>query len=260
MRITLVGTLVALCLAGASPAHADEMRSLPLTSLQPADGLSVVADDYPLAKDEQMLDFVVDTPFASPKPSQLVLEVASQNIPGQDGTLANDFQEDYNVIYPSDAFPTVYKFRTAYYDAWLGTPGVHYWQIYATVYDFSSGCDPCHYTTPTRTITVMPRPTPAAPVPAPATQQPTTQQPTTEPPIQQPTSTAKRYVLYLGVAVRRAKAYIKSHRNARNPTAKCRKVSSGNAVCTVRWKSRGHRRSARLDVIHDKYGYTVQPR
>jgi hypothetical protein len=164
--LCLVVSLVSVVAGG--PANAQvptEQRPLPVSSLAPAEGHVQQESSYPYATDAEAVEFFVDTSLPQGSFRSLVIEVSTQNIEGQDGTLAQDFQVDFRPVYPSDAFPTQYRARTYTFTPWVGTPGTYYWQAYYTLYDFSQNCSPCLYETPVRTITISPRPQPSPPAP-----------------------------------------------------------------------------------------------
>lgn len=136
--------------------------------LSPAEGHQRTASSYPRATDAEMFDFFIDTDTPTGPSRYLVVEVSTQNAQGQDGTLADDFRVDFNVVSPSDAYPTQFRSRTPTSAAWLGAPGTYYWQFNWTYYNSSSGCSPCVYVTPIRSITIAAKPSaPSSPPPAP---------------------------------------------------------------------------------------------
>jgi hypothetical protein len=165
----LVLVLLGIAVLRAAPVEAADARSLRFNQLSPADGHQHLASSWPHATDAEMFDFLVDTDFLSgyAYSKYLKLEVATRNVQGQDGTLADDFRVSYDMAYPSDAYPTQYKSRTRTSSAWLGVPGTYYWQFHLDYYNTSSGCSPCAYVTPVRSITITAKPT-AGPSPAPS--------------------------------------------------------------------------------------------
>jgi Excalibur calcium-binding domain len=88
------------------------------------------------------------------------------------GPFSYSTQVDNIALGKSDANPSHYSRRTSTAASWLSIPGTYYWQASRT--QFSSGCNPCIYVTPVRTITITPRSsppsgpaTPVAPTPTP---------------------------------------------------------------------------------------------
>jgi hypothetical protein len=247
--VLCIGAL--LLLLAPSAAFADTVRSMPLNDLQPADGLTRVASSYPSATDAEMFDFVVDTPM-TPAPTQVVIEVSTSNLPGQDGTLADDFRQDFRVAYRSDAYPTRYSARTRTYDGWLAKPGTYYWQAYATVYDYASGCNPCQYLTPVRTITITPKPAPP-PTPTPP--------PTTPPGGPAPTGGGSTdYFMTLSNARTYVRGIIKKS-TSHTPSAltyKCRRLDFSTFRCQPAWVDKKWVYAGMLNLIDE--GDTIRYR
>jgi hypothetical protein len=254
MTRTVVAAIAAVFLFPSAQSLAAETKPWDVTPTSPASGGTYRAVAAPIS-------FEFTSSIKGMR--TMAIEVSTQNVPGQDGTLANDFQVDFFLPFESDAYPGTYRAVSHGGPAnwWTNVPGTYFWQVTGTCY---TGCSATtttlidnnpnypvtnldSYRSPVFTYTVgTPPPQPVVPaVPLPSPTQ---------------TPAARRYVLYLDVAARRAKAYAVKHNHAKKPTARCRKVSSGNAVCTVKWKSRGKRRSLSVDVIYDESGYWVQPR
>ena len=156
-RISIVmGTLVAgiTLLATATAASAscgngvyDETMSI--TASSPTDGTSMVASEVSLIK------FSIRTPVHN---ASIALEVATQNVPGQDGTVADDFRKDFLLMSESDADPDLYTATASSVGPtwWTNTPGTYYWQTHAVVGSTSpTGQVECHmYKTPAYTLTI----------------------------------------------------------------------------------------------------------
>ncbi len=118
--------LVALLGCGVLTAPSLAVEPLPVTSVSPADGATIPVPSGPVP-----FELVSSTPGLW----NVSVEVATQNIPGQDGSLANDFQVDFFSLFRSDAFPTVYRGQSGYVAGgywWNSAPGTYYWQIHAT--------------------------------------------------------------------------------------------------------------------------------
>jgi hypothetical protein len=69
---------------------------------------------------------------------------------------------------------------------------------------------------------------------------------------------APTYFLSLSAASTQAKSYVRRRRHAQRPTATCKREAPETVVCTVRWRSKGQRRSLSVDVWRDADGYNVQ--
>ena len=103
------------------------------------------------------------------KPYAMSIEVATQDIPGQDGSLANDFRLDSFSAFKSDAYPTIYRGKSYFFlpgqNSWPTVPGTYYWQISASYLDTSESLFKFRqYLSPVYTLTI------AAPAPTPETQ------------------------------------------------------------------------------------------
>jgi hypothetical protein len=251
-RIALVGLLLGL-LVPAAQASADPTLPWDIAVTTPASGGTFAPALTPIA-------FEFKSSITGM--SNVSVEVSTQNVPGQDGTLADDFQTDFFLGYQSDAYPGTY--RAASHGGavrwWLNVPGTYYWQVKGSCY---MGCsaqtqtlinnDPNYavknntpYMSPVFTYTVA---TPV-PVAAPQPKAPTVTGPAAP--------QGKVYFLPLDVAGRRAKSYAVSHYHARKPTASCQRRFRSTVVCSVRWRAKGKRRFAALEVTYGRDGYWVQ--
>jgi hypothetical protein len=250
-RIALVGTIAALALPVAQASAADPLVPIAVAPLNPVSGqVLTTSNDIHVP-----LQVRWSPPASFGGGFHLFAEVDNQNIKGQDGTLADDstYQVGSGLAYQGDADPTLWTGTlTGFFPR---TPGTYYLQFHA--YGANADCGPlggnCVLASEVFTFTVAapappaPAPVVAAPAPVPTT---APAQPSYTPPV--------RPTLPLNLAARRAKSYVKSHRNARNPSAKCRRVSRVNVVCAVKWTARGHKRSAQVDVIRDQDGTWAQ--
>jgi len=146
--ISGLGLLALFAAVFATPAQANP--ALLLKSLTPEDNTSF----------HQMSSGTLDYQARfDPQPSWSLsrccarVEVATQNIPGQDGTLADDYQVDYVPMTQSDAYPDTWNgSSTAYSFNWLNQPGTYYWQFSYFVCVEGSGCD--DHLGPVRSITI----------------------------------------------------------------------------------------------------------
>jgi hypothetical protein len=85
------------------------------------------------------------------------LEVSTQPLLGQDGTLANDFQQETTILTESDAFPGMYRGTSMYVPDgfwWDSTPGIYFWQVSATEYQTAPPFEIVHYVSPTYSLTI----------------------------------------------------------------------------------------------------------
>ena len=154
-RVSIVmGTLLAgiTLLATATPASAtcfngvyDE--AMPITASSPPDGTSMVASGVSPIK------FSIRTPVHG---GEIAVEVATQNVPGQDGTLALDYATDSGQMFQSDADPDLHA-GTSHFGSgwWTDTPGTYYWQAHTVSSDSLTGQFGCHmYKSPVYTLTI----------------------------------------------------------------------------------------------------------
>jgi hypothetical protein len=200
--LALVAALLA-SLALACTALASE--PLPIASLSPANGST------------QTLGYRVPFELVSPssKLSAVEVEVSTQNIPGQDGTLADDFQKDLIFLTKSDAYPTTYRgTSTGYGGGWESTPGTYYWQVSASEYSTEPPFAVHKYLSPVFTITIGTPPPVAKP-----------------PPEVAPLTLSESYGVVKGIIKER------THRTAHHLSDKCRSVSSRETRCKATWVS-----------------------
>jgi hypothetical protein len=107
----------------------------------------------------------------------LVAEVSDRNVPGQDGTLADDYIAGYGLLFQSDADPTVW--RGTIIGGYKARPGTYYLQFSGTrslsAPPYEGTCWPfgCLGISPVYAFQVVaPPPAPAPPTPAPAAPSP----------------------------------------------------------------------------------------
>ncbi len=216
----LAGASIALLVALSFVSVAHAVEPLPYSAFSPDDGFAHTVSSWPRATDAEMFDFFIDTSSPPATVPFLVLEVSRQNIPGQDGTLADDFRVDYELLYRSDAYPTQFRARTSPASPWLAQPGTYYWQ--ASYSNYTTGCNPCVYVTPVRSIQITPRPQPPQPQPVPTVP---TQQPS--PDLMMRTSDAQYYVRTM---IRR-----KTGRSPRGLRYRCARLTSRSFRCRPSW-------------------------
>lgn len=210
--LALLGLVVGVLL-GPSPAAAEPYdEDLPISSASPADGA------------------VISSKLGGPIPFEirssqtgmnyLSIEVASQNIPGQDGTLAEDFRVGFFGLQESDAFPGTYRGESLYapgVSLWSSTPGTYFWQAYGSCFTWPDPpCDEVirYFKSPVYTIVIQDPPESSAP------------QAGQEAPAATPCSRARsarnrirrRLIVYRNVAQRRSR----QARLARNPSSRRR--------------------------------------
>ena len=160
---------LALCAAvqaGAPSLASAQLGQMPIYELSPASGSRLTL--LPTYGSTQVV-FKSDPATVYDMIAGITLEVASQNVQGQDGTLSDDFNVDYNVIHAGDTSPGYYltAFRNFNFDPAYHAPGVYYFQFSGYTYAshqhvaspvFSFVWDPSAavQTTPTATPTTTP--------------------------------------------------------------------------------------------------------
>lgn len=101
------------------------------------------------------------------------IEVATQNVAGQDGTLADDFRVDFFLASESDAYPGTYRGvsnGSGNANWWINTPGTYYWQLSGSRRECSGNPPMCtypKYLSPVYTLTVAATPAPSPTEPGP---------------------------------------------------------------------------------------------
>jgi hypothetical protein len=181
----------------------------------------------------------------------LHIELATRNVPGQDGTLANDFVIGTGYLFESDAYPGTYS-GTVYVTQAMPA-GNYFWQASGNVYQLTSPFRTISYISapvalnvaspqaapapaPTPTPTPIPIPTPA-PVPAPS-------------PVQLTLGEANNVVAAI---IRR-----KTHRSPIGGTlrTKCHRRGTTKFVCSPSWlDSHGYIYAGTLTIIEDSDRY-----
>lgn len=143
--LIVCGLVLAGPAAASDPLHPDP---LPYTAMSPADG----ATFGPRTNGN-----VISFSFSSPQQwLEASVEVSSSPILGRDGTLADEYQRDFGLLFQSDASPGTYQGQTILRESpgsWTATIGTYYWQVHAFGYDFSAPGPPFHnFVGPVRTI------------------------------------------------------------------------------------------------------------
>lgn len=216
--------LVALLACGVLTAPSLAAEPLPVTSVSPADGATIPLPSGP-----------VPFELVSPSPERLWnvnVEVSTQNIPGQDGSLADDFKKDFFSLFQSDAYPTIYRGQSGYVGGgywWDSTPGTYYWQIHATTMSPLA-----EYLSPVYTLTITaPAPPPTSPAP-----------PQTPP----ATSVEAAPTITIVEAYAAVKEIIRKQtgRSAHHLSDKCRRTSQSEATCKAAWSSAARLSSSTL--------------
>jgi hypothetical protein len=142
--------VIAVILVAPTAALGQAYEPLAVSSTSPAQGAVVYPPYGPVS-------FEIRTSLTK---VEMYVEIATQNIPGQDGTLADDFVVDGLGLYESDAFPGVYRGTSNHVDRgywWTSKPGVYYWQAHGFCYNTSlPHCSPGvrYYKTPVYTIRI----------------------------------------------------------------------------------------------------------
>jgi len=211
---TILGVAVACMVLASTALAVERTETLPVTSESPASGATVAPGE---------IKFEVTSPVAHLK--AMSLEVSTSSLPGQDGTLADDFRQEFNVLTESDAFAGTYRATSLYIPGgswWNSRPGTYYWQVSASEYQFSPPFETIHYISPVFTLTIANPAAPAPASPAPASPE--------EPSSVAPTLSLNEAYGTVPRVIRR-----KSGHNPHHLKDKCTKISSEETVCHASW-------------------------
>lgn len=163
----------------------------------------------------------------------MFLEVSTQNVPGVDGTLADDFVVNSLVMTRSDAYPAVYTGSLNYYlykVPWASVPGTYYWQVNTSYFDPLTGSHTLQ--SPVFTIVV------AAPALVPVS--PPVVTPVVDAPVPDyasaPTRPYRMTLVDVGYDV--PLVISKHDLAAGSPKRLCKRVSRVSFKCAVTWKDR----------------------
>lgn len=252
-RLILAAAVAGLFVALPGVASANE--AWPVTPLKPANG-GVYGITPPTADGRVgSVGAELQTPLRFPPGTHAVIEVNAENVTGQDGTLADDKNVSFGLLYPRDSDPSL----------WAGTvsagafrqPGTYYFQFHANVADYyndgaqwcpalaptASGL--CLFVSPVFTFTIQAPPAPVvAPPPPPAATAPRA-------PV---TYSLSRYGAVTGVT-----KYVKRRLKGRQVKATCTRDDVDAFDCRVRYRRAGKRRSARIEVLRDASGLHYTP-
>jgi hypothetical protein len=241
---------IAACLTLGASAALGATQPMPFSQLSPADGLQHTASSYPQATDAEMIEFFIDTNVQLCI-GVLELEVATQNVQGQNGTLADDYQVYWTTLSKSDAYPTQYRHRTRTYYQWPAIPGTYYWQISGVA---NSDCS-TRYVTPVRTITIVARPQPPPTgTPRPTTPPPPTFTPPPSDTDRAPALSASRAKRYAAAALR--EKFGRSYRKGQHRKIACRsRISRLRRSCKVSWRYKTWRYRGKVTVWHTNYDW-----
>jgi hypothetical protein len=213
--IALVSLLALPSMASAS------FTPMPVAAVLPANGSA-------LASASGARPFEVDLASVVPITASgrtMYVEVSTQNVPGQDGSLASDYNVDFFALYQSDATPSAYR-GTANTNLWA-TPGVYYWQAKIDYLDLAtSPYTAVDWLSPVYVIVV---PVPPAPVPVAAAPVVTPLAPTYD-------DSAASYRMTLADLANDVPGTIAQHaRGARNLKRSCTRVTTQTFRCSVNW-------------------------
>ncbi len=216
------------CLSALSPATAGaQLGTMPIYSLSPASGSTL---NLLPSQGSTRVVFQSAPPTSFDMITGITFEVATQNILGQDGTLSDDFNVDYNYIHAGDTIPNYYvtAFRNFNFAGY--PPGVYYFQFSAYTYDTHQHVvSPIYWFVWNPSAGTVSAPTPAAPAPAAA------------PDLSLSKAEAVRDLRYM---IRH-----KSGHRARGLRAHCRRVTASSFSCMPRFRS-GHRAYHGHFVVH----------
>lgn len=243
----LVAVSVALTCSGLLPgiSAAQEYVETPPVSVSPIDGATLPPSDVGIP-------FAMHWPLAGNPTVLPYIEVSQQSIPGQDGTLANDFILDFFSVGESDAFPDLFRgsSRGLSGGRWFtSAPGTYYWQAQASYRDWSADptVGPIRYVkSPVYVLTIAnptPTPVPGTSAPGPSTVSPSEREP----------------LLRLQTAKVRAKRAIVRKYKAKLVKVTCERASDSAFDCYVRWTARtGKRRFRSVAVFYESRRLKVE--
>jgi hypothetical protein len=194
---------------------------MPVTAVLPANGSTLASASGARPFEVDLSSIVPITAIGR----TMYVEVSTQNVPGQDGSLADDYNVDFFALYQSDATPSAYR-GTADTNLWA-TPGVYYWQAKIDYLDLStSPYTAVDWLSPVYVIVV---PVPPAPVPVAAVPVVTPLAPTYD-------DSADTYRMTLADLANDVPGTIAHHaRGARNVTRSCTRVTAQTFRCSVNW-------------------------
>lgn len=167
MRLACLSFVVSAALALGGPPAIAAGYPLNVASITPAPG-QLTSMNIPIyGTGSQEIEVVIpDRPGLT---TGLTVEIASANVAGQDGTLADDYRVagTYGGLTPRDSNPAAYRGSVSS-SAW-SNPGTYYLQLSARGYYPSCPGGPtessCIYISPVYTYTVVSPAPPAAPAP-----------------------------------------------------------------------------------------------
>lgn len=124
---------------------------LPVVAVEPADGERMSATSHRVPFEVRL--------GPEYRPTSLQVEISSQNVPGQDGTLADDFVEDRVHLSRSDAYPDTYSGLSGAWGGgawWTSRSGTYFWQAHSKAYEcIETGCRWVVRQTPVYTLQVV---------------------------------------------------------------------------------------------------------
>lgn len=169
----------------------------------------------------------VTVSLAGPLPGLVYIEVASRNIPGQDGTLANDYVLSRGQLSQRDSAPSVFTGTIpTVYTPLANARGVYFVQVYGDAR--CPGLGSCPFMSPVYTWRIgLSPPTPPDPV--------------------EQIRTAPSDRLRLADARVYARRWAR-RRNWRGVRVACIREDASTAVCRVSYERRGARKRTRLQI------------
>ena len=127
--VALVLVLAALIVAPATASA--QLGLMPIYALSPASGATLSL--MPSSASTRLV-FQSEPPAYYDMITGITFEVASQNVVGQDGTLSDDFNVDYDYIHSSDTNPSFYVTALRNFNFLNSAPGTFYYQFSAYTY------------------------------------------------------------------------------------------------------------------------------
>jgi hypothetical protein len=217
------GAIALVCAGTASATCSNGLydEALPITASSPADGAAIQQSAA------TPVSFSLRTPLHNLE--SVLVEVSTQNIPGQFGTLENDYQADVGIpLNPSFADPDLYTGQSlAIQGWWPDTPGTYYWQIQAINTDPGvPGCYLSYLKSPVYTLTITaPGPSAGTAPPAPPVTAPSP--PSVPTPPRLTNSDARSYAV---TVIDRW-----THHNVPYSTIACTRLNNSTQWCNLAW-------------------------
>jgi hypothetical protein len=214
---------IAFVLASSAPAQATTYPTAPIAvaAMTPADGSVITTTSLPFQAS------ITTSGFPTGTIGTVIVEITTQNVAGQDGSLADDNRVGFWLFGRSDANPAIYSGLMNTGPFWASTPGTYYWQASTLYADPTLGLETL--LSPVFTIVVAaPPPPPAPPSPPPAAPVPVATG-------SAPAAPAFRMTL-ADLAYDLPRAIVRHDRKAGNLKRSCTRLSRVAFRCKVGWR------------------------